>query len=87
MTITLQVPDFIADRLGAADADVETESLHTLVLGLYREGRVSAREAMLSLEISSRTAFEELVARHHAERDWPEDEVARELEAIRRLNH
>jgi hypothetical protein len=86
MTITLQVPDFIADRLGATDANVETESLHTLVFGLYREGRVSAREAMLSLEISSRAAFEALVARHRAERDWPEDEVARELETIRRLN-
>jgi hypothetical protein len=86
MTITLQVPDFIADRLGAADANVETESLHTLVLGLYREGRVSAREAMLSLEIASRAAFEELISRHHAERDWPEDEISRELETIRRLN-
>jgi len=86
MTITLQVPDFIVNRLGADEATVEAESLHTLVLGLYREGRVSAPEAMLSLGITSRAEFEARVARHHAEPEWPEEEVERELATIRRLN-
>ena len=86
MTLTLEVPDFILARLDAGAGCLEKESLHTLVCGLYREGRISAPEAMRALKLDSRIAFENLIAEHRAFRDWPEEEVAAELETIRDLN-
>jgi len=86
MTLTLELPDFILARLGAGNGRVEEESLRTLVCGLYREGRISAPEAMKALNLDSRIAFENLIDEHRAHRDWPEDEVLAELETIRQRN-
>ena len=86
MTIALQMPDFIAARLAQSSSNVADETLRTLVCGLYREGRISAGEAMRSLEITSRIAFENLIAEHRAEREWPDSEVERELSTIGSLN-
>ncbi len=86
MTIALQMPDLIAARLAQSSGNVADETLRTVVCGLYREGRVSAVEAMKSLDITSRAAFERLIAEHRAEREWPDSEVERELATIGRLN-
>jgi predicted HTH domain antitoxin len=86
MTLTLDLPDEILARLGAGPASVQKESLHTFVCGLYREGRISAPEAMRLLNLSSRLAFENLIAEHRAQRDWTEEEVASELETITQRN-
>jgi len=86
MTVALQLPEFITAKLESAGRGLEDETLQTLVCGLYREGRVSAVEAMRALGIDSRLAFETLVAVHHAERDWCDAEIDSELDTIRRLN-
>jgi hypothetical protein len=86
MTIALDLPDFVLATLREEGADVVRAAEQTLVCGLYRKGRLSATDAMRSLGISSRAGFEDLVARHHAERDWPDEEVARELATIGKLN-
>ena len=86
MTVALNLPDLVAAKLGQAGADVADEMLRTLVCGLYREGRISTPEAMRSLNITSRAAFETLVAHHHAEREWPDEEIELELATIKRLN-
>jgi hypothetical protein len=86
MTLTLELPDFLLARLASGTSRVEEESLRTLVCGLYREGRVSAPEAMKALHLESRIAFEDLIAEHRAQRDWPEEEVLAEIETIRGRN-
>lgn len=86
MILTLNLPDFILARLGDEAGRVEQASLRTFVCGLYREGLVSAPEAMQALGLSARVAFDELIADHRAQRDWTEDEVADELATIERLN-
>jgi hypothetical protein len=86
MTLTLELPDFLLARLASGTSRVEEESLRTLVCGLYREGRVSAPEAMKALHLESRIEFENLIAEHRAQRDWPEEEVIAEIETIRSRN-
>jgi hypothetical protein len=86
MTIALNLPDIVFARLRIQDEDVVREAEQVLVCGLYREGRLSAPEAMHSLDISSRAAFESLVARHQAQRDWPEEETDQELQTIIHYN-
>jgi hypothetical protein len=87
MTVALDLPDLVLARLGEGGANVVRLAEEMLVCGLYREGRLSAVEAMRSLNLTSRLAFEEVVARHHAEREWPVEEVAAELAVIEEHNH
>ena len=87
MTLALNLPDLVFASLREEGGDVVRAAEHTLVCGLYREGRLSATDAMRSLGITSRAAFESLVARHHAERDWTDEEVSLELATIEQLNH
>ena len=86
MALTLDLPDFILARLGTETGRIQQESLRIVVCGLYREGRITAPEAMHALGIASRIAFEDLIAEHRAQRDWNEEEVAAEMETIERLN-
>ncbi len=86
MTLTLDLPDFILARLGAGAGRAEEESLRTFICGLYREGRITAPEAMRTLGMDSRISFENLIAQHRTQRDWSEEEVAAELETIERIN-
>ena len=86
MTIALQMPDFIAARLSRSDKGIEDETLRTLVCGLYREGRISAPEAMEAVSINSRIEFDNLIAEHQGQREWPDSEVDLELSTINRLN-
>ncbi len=87
MTISLTLPDIVFTSLREEGADIVREAEQILVCGLYREGRLSATDAMRALGTPSRAAFESLLARHHAERDWTDDEVAEELATIQKLNH
>lgn len=82
MTIALTLPDFVFAKLREQGADVGQTSAETLVCSLYREGRLTAPEAMRAVGVSSRLAFEALVAEHHATREWPDEEVAAELETL-----
>jgi hypothetical protein len=41
---------------------------------------------MKALHLESRIAFEDLIAEHRAQRDWPEEEVLAEIETIRGRN-
>ncbi len=86
MTISLDLPETVLTRLSQTDGGVEEETKRTLVCGLYREGRLSATEAMESLHISSRATLESLIAQYHAVREWLDDEVESELATIERLN-
>ncbi|TDU73388.1 uncharacterized protein UPF0175 [Prosthecobacter fusiformis] len=86
-TIALNLPDFVFASLREEGGDIVRSAEQTRICGLYREGRLSSTDAMNSLGITSRIAFETLVARHHAERDWTDEEVSLELETIQQRNH
>ena len=86
MPLTLDLPDFILARLGTETDRIQQESSRIVVCGLYREGRITAPEAMRALGIASRIAFEDLIVEHRAQREWNEEEVAAEMETIERLN-
>ena len=83
--IAIQLPDEVADKLRRQDRNLSQLGLEKLICSLYRDGSLSQAEAMRNLGLTSRLAFEEMLARHHAQRDWPVEEVDAELAALDRL--
>jgi hypothetical protein len=86
MILALNLPDVVCASLQEDGADAVRTAEEILVLGLYREGRLSAPDAMRALGIGKRAVFEQRVAEHRAEREWSDDEIAQELETIQRIN-
>jgi hypothetical protein len=83
--IAIQLPDDVADKLRRQDRNLNRLGLEKLVCSLYRDGSFSQAEAMRDLGVASRLAFEEMLARHHSQRDWPAEEVDAELATLDRL--
>jgi len=83
--IAIQLPDDAAEKLRQQDNNLSQIGLEKLICSLCRDGSLSEVEAMRDLGITSRIAFEQLVARHHLQREWPAEEIEAELAAINRL--
>ena len=80
--IAVQLPDDVAAKLREQNPDLSRVSLEKLVCSLYRDGRLSEAEAMRALASSSRLAFGQLLARHNLQREWSQEEIAREFGAL-----
>lgn len=81
----IEIPESVAAKLREQDPDLARLSREKLVCSLYRDGKLSQAEAMRELGSLSRLAFEQMLSRHNLHRDWPAEEVQRELDAIDRL--
>ena len=83
--IAIQLSDEVAEKLRQQDRDLSRLGLEKLVCSLYRDGSLSQVQAMHDLGITSRLAFEQMLARHHLNRDWSAEEVDAEFAALERL--
>jgi Uncharacterised protein family (UPF0175) len=83
--VAIQLPDDVAAKLRHEHRDLSRWSLEKLLCSLYRDGVLGQVEAMRDLGITSRLAFEELLSRHHLQRDWSAAEIDAELATLDRL--
>jgi len=63
MEVKLQIPDAIAERLGAPSGDVSRRALEALALEGYREGALTLFQVSEMLGLS-RVEAEDLLGRH-----------------------
>lgn len=87
MTITIDIPKFVSPQFGDTEQRLEDDALETFVCALYREERLSAPDAMRWLQIPTRIAFDAVLKRHNAHREWSEQDIADELESINRYGN
>lgn len=86
MTITLEIPEALAGKLGAASPqELSRQALEALVLEAYRTDRVGGPQAAEVLGYS-RTRWEQFLEDHHVlENAYTVEDLERDVATLRRL--
>ncbi|HLG16016.1 MAG TPA: UPF0175 family protein [Blastocatellia bacterium] len=85
MDVAIKVPEDIARQLEAGWGDLSRRALETLAVDGYRSGLLTAAEVQRMLNLSSRWEVEALLKRAQAYLDYTEEDLERDIEAIRRV--
>jgi hypothetical protein len=64
MNVTVRIPDDLAERLGAADGDLERRALEALALAEYRAGRLTRAELGRMLGLASSSGLDAFLKVH-----------------------
>lgn len=84
MTITLDIPSALADRLGIEDpSDWPRAALEALTLEALRQMRITETEAGSILGIADRYALDGFLKQHGIELDYTWEDLERERAAFR----
>ncbi len=88
MTITLEIPEALAGKLGAVSAqDLSRQALEALVLEGYRAGRIGGPQAADALGFS-RMRWEQFLEDHHVlENAYTVEDLERDVATLRRLRN
>jgi len=84
--ITLQLPEDIAQRLGARWKDLSRAALESLGLEAYRSELLTAYELRRLLGIESRFELDGFLKEHGVYLEYTPEELEREAESSRRLH-
>lgn len=86
MTITLEIPEALAGKLGAASPqELSRQALEALVLQAYRSDRIGGPQAAEVLGFS-RMRFEQFLEDHHVlENAYTVQDLDRDVATLRRL--
>ena len=85
MSIEIEVPEDVAQRLEAEWGNVPRRALEALTLEAYRNGVVTEAQARRMLGFSSRWEVEEFLKRAQAHLDYTESDLEQDLQALRRV--
>ena len=73
MALTIRLPADVERRLRVQNPDLDAEVSATLLVGLYRRGRISSAELAQALGLA-RLELDAVLQRHHVTEDLPERE-------------
>jgi hypothetical protein len=85
MAIRFELPADVERNLRASVADLDQAAKEAALVELYRQGKVTQRDLGIALNLS-RLETETLLKQHGVTEDLPTaDEIAQEVEGLRRL--
>jgi predicted HTH domain antitoxin len=85
MTLTIQLPVEVEQRLRAESANLEAEAKEALLLGLYRQDKLTRYELSQALDLT-RFETDAVLKKHNVTEDLPTtEELEEDLQRIRLL--
>lgn len=84
MDVTIQIPDDLAARIGAA-GDLPRRVLEVLAVEEYRSGRITKAELRRFLGLATRDALDGLLKAHGIYSTYTHGDLERERNDLRRL--
>ncbi len=85
MNLTVEIPDDLANRLGAAGVDLSRRALEAFALEEYRNERISKAELRRLLGIQSRYELDGFLKAHDVWIEYNIEDFRRETKALERL--
>ena len=85
MNLTMEIPDDLANRLGAAGVDLSRRALEAFALEEYRNERISKAELRRLLGIQSRYELDGFLKAHDVWIEYNIEDFRREMKALERL--
>lgn len=84
MDVTVQIPDDLAGRMGAAD-DLRRRALEALAAEEYKRGRLTKPDLRRLLGFETSYQIDEFLKAHEVFEDYTLEDLEREREGLRRL--
>jgi hypothetical protein len=85
VTVAIDIPDDLVQRLRARWGDVPRKALEAVAVEAYRGGALTAAEVQELLGLSSRWDTEAFLKESMAHLDYTQEDLTRDLEDLRRL--
>jgi hypothetical protein len=87
MNLTPRLPDDVATRLGAPDADLERDALEALVLEKYRAGQISMDDVRRALGFEALDQVDGFLKAHGVYEPYTVEDINRQVETLARLGY
>ncbi len=84
MTVTVQIPDDLAQRIKAQGGDLSRHILEVLALEEYKGGHLTKAELRQMLGFETRPALDEFLKAHGVFEDYTLDDLEQERQDLRR---
>jgi hypothetical protein len=85
MTLTVQIPDDLAQRPGASEGELSRRALEALALEEYRSGHVTKPELRRMLGFETREALDGFLKAHEIFVEYTLDDLEQERRDLRRI--
>lgn len=85
MTLTVQIPDDLAERLNAADGDLPRRALEALALEEFKSERLTKPELRRLLGYETRAALDGFLKAHGVFEEYTLDDLEQERRDLKRL--
>lgn len=85
MTVTVEIPDDVASRLGASGGDLSRRALEALVAEEYRAGRLGKPELRRLLGFKTSDQIDTFLKTHEVWIDYSIEDLERERAGLQRL--
>ncbi len=85
MNVTIPIPDDLAQRLGAAGADLSRRALEGFALEEYKAGRITKAELRRWLGIETRYDLDGFLKEHGVFINATVEDLRRDVETLERL--
>jgi predicted HTH domain antitoxin len=86
MTVDLEIPDEVEERLRARWGDLPRRALEAVAIEAYRSGALTPAEVQQMLGLASRWDVEAFLRRADAFLDYGSDDIRRDLQELRRVS-
>jgi hypothetical protein len=86
MTVDLEIPDEVEERLSARWGDLPRRALEAVAIEAYRSGALTTAEVQQMLGLASRWDVEAFLRRADAFLDYGPDDIRRDLQELRRVS-
>jgi hypothetical protein len=85
VTLTVQIPDDLAERLNAADGDLPRRALEALALEEFKSERLTKPELRRLLGYETRAALDGFLKAHGVFEEYTLDDLEQERRDLKRL--
>ena len=85
MNLTVEIPDDLAARLGAGNADLSRRALEALVAEEYKHDRLNKPELQRVLGIETSFQLDEFLKAHDVWIEYTREDAEREMRGLKRL--
>jgi len=85
MEVTVQIPDELANRMGASGGDLSRRALEALALEEFKKGRITKPELRRLLGFGARYRLDGFLKPHDVYEDYTMEDFEQDREALKQL--
>jgi hypothetical protein len=85
MEVTVQIPDELANRMGASGGDLSRRALEALALEEFKKGRITKPELRRLLGFGARYRLDGFLKSHEVYEDYTMQDFEQDRDALKQL--